>query len=143
MTPQAQDPPPPALHRRLPDPAANCRPVPRRISTLAQHDIFPNPPIPCGYADNASRRSTVHFPPPLASRLGDASDHIFRSMSTTGHESASREARDGSTDSALDPIPHDGGPNVCLCQPDPKIPRPRNCEMMFSYMLAPFHTAHN
>ncbi|RVX75701.1 hypothetical protein B0A52_00057 [Exophiala mesophila] len=131
MTPPAQDPPPPALHRRLPNPAPNGRPASRRPSSLSQHDIFPNPVIPCGFADNASRRSTFHFPPPSASRLGDASDQMFRSMSTTGHESASREARGGSTDSAIDRVPHDSGPNVCLCQPDPKIPRPRNSFILF------------
>lgn len=125
-----QEPRPPALHRRLPIPATSHGPVSRRSSALSQHHIFPDRQAAYEHGENAVRRSTVHFPQSTTSRHSVGQDVTLRSMSTAGHELISRPDGDHSMQLDGERAQHDTAHNVCLCQPDPKIPRPRNCEII-------------
>lgn len=156
---QEHPPPPPALHRRLPNPIADhSAPALHRTSSLSQHHLFndlaPPPPPPHhqnGGEDNATatRRNTVHLPQQHLSEISSSTsraDLAFRSMSVAGHHASA----DSSSDTGPPPL-HSGvmldeqppQPNhdrntsfarehVCLCPPDPKIPRPRNCKNLFT-----------
>jgi hypothetical protein len=112
-----------------------------------------------GHEDPAAiaRRNTVQFPQqhhPEVSSPGSKADIAFRSMSVAGHHASSA----GSSD-RVPPPSHSGEmvddqssqhtnsrnasftrEHVCLCPPDPKIPRPRNCKSLdtYSFFLSSF-----
>lgn len=161
-------PPPPALHRRLPNPAADhAAPALHRTSSLSRQHLFSDlapPPLhhnhhqrqqQNGHEDTAAiaRRNTVQFPQqhhPEASSPGSTADRTFRSMSVAGHHASSgcssdrdpppshsREMVDEqSSQHTNSRNPSFAREHVCLCPPDPKIPRPRNCKSLFAYYFS-------
>jgi len=156
---QEHPPPPPALHRRLPNPIADhSAPALHRTSSLSQHHLFNDlapPPPPYhhqnGGEDNAAvtRRNTVHFPQQHLTEIsssGSRTDLAFRSMSAATHHAAadsdpSTVPRPSHSEEMIDEQPSLQNQNrnasiarehVCLCPPDPRIPRPRNCKNLLT-----------
>ena len=134
--------------RVLPRPTAlleECpiEPFDRRASSLLQHHLPADRSTVTSWDLNIARRSTIpsisyptrsisdssltdyrQFPAPPsaplpADRLGQVQSRK-RSASHMAPESSSREASPSQTAIA------ESVPQFCLCQPDPKIPRPRN-----------------
>lgn len=166
MTPSIHEhlPPPPAaaLHRRLPNPAAEHNPPAlHRTSSLSERPLFhgfPNPPLPAlhsGREDSTiARRSTVQLPHhhhhhSEISSPGSRAGIALRSMSISEYHDPSGATADripphagemvnehssqhNNNNNHNAPFPTD---RICLCPPDPKIPRPRNCKTVLFLVL--------
>lgn len=130
------------LDRILPKPEALLHPspdgsFPRRSSFLAQHHIVPNTPsshIPRAVLDGRGsvvaspesvkapkHRLTTALPPVVQRRQETTPSPVNEDQTTT--PMVEETSRQPSPSSQTDGI---GLDRFCLCQPDPKIPRPRN-----------------
>lgn len=155
MTPSTQEHrpthPTAALHRLLPNPATeHTAPALHRTSSLSEHHLFhdlPRPHPPALHSGReeipVARRSTVHFPHHHLSGLsspGSGTSIPLRSMSISEHQDSSGASsdripahigemvNDHSSQHNNDHNASISREHVCLCPPDPKIPRPRNCK---------------
>ena len=137
MTPSTHGPQPPAWYRLLPRPPTEHNPALRRTSSLSQHHLFPDPSPGHTSEEDVPRRNTVHVLKSTNSTTNSAT-YIAGRHSTTDAvpETSIAAPRSRSLDMAEEPSqpgallnrPHHRE-HLCLCPPDPKIPRPRNCEV--------------
>lgn len=114
--------------------------LPRRSSSLLQHHLFSSKHLPESPRD---RRSTVPsiayqvntrinpIPPiPFGASHDFSSSGELETGSLTRKRAASLMADESETRETSPATTHDSNPETtnqfCLCQPDPKIPRPRN-----------------
>lgn len=112
-----------------------------RAASLLDHHIVRDGPQDARVADNG-RRSTVHYlpppaPPPIAApppppphdpRYPGAvgpPEHFRDTRKRSMQEMAAPDISEGSS-SPTSTGQMEGGNQFCLCQPEPKIPRPRN-----------------
>jgi hypothetical protein len=144
MTSTATDrslPNPPAWYRLLPKPVNHGIPPLPRTSSLSQHHYFDRSSGPPSGSEDGPRRNTVHVSERLKSFTVPSNGHIAETQETTnsGSGSASPAPRPRSVDMAdvesQPPVTRSSSAsreNVCLCPASPKIPRPRNCEIVFT-----------
>jgi hypothetical protein len=120
---------------------ATIDPFPQRVTrsaSLLEHHIVRDSPLDNSQRQEDGRRSTVPFLPYRASPIGQndiAPPHDLpcSSIDVDREHDLSRKRKvstmadhpSGSSSPASVEQP-DGQPQFCLCQPQPKIPRPRN-----------------
>ena len=119
---------------------ATIDPFPQRVTrsaSLLQHHIVPSSPLDAIRRVEDGRRSTVPFLPYRASPLGPNHHHIhdppYPGNNFEGPEEVSRKRtasemadQPSGSSSPVSVGQQDGQTQFCLCQPEPKIPRPRN-----------------
>jgi HMG (high mobility group) box len=122
---------------------ATIDPFPQRVTrstSLLEHHIVRDPPLDIANRPDDGRRSTVHFPPHRASPLGRFDLHHPHGLpypvpehqeshdllSRKRKESTMADQRPSRSSSPASVGQADGQTQFCLCQPEPKIPRPRN-----------------
>lgn len=136
---------PPAWYRRLPRPPTEHNPALRRTSLLSQHHLFRgrSPVLPV--EEDVPRRNTVHLPE-SSNHSSALADHVERQEPAANGvlEAAPPSQRGHSLDMAEEPakkvdLATSSQPreHLCLCPPDPKIPRPRNCKTTSSRIRIP------
>ena len=125
------------LHDRFSDP------FPRRSSSLLQHHITSDKSFEAVSDTVAERRTTVpsiayndlpRSSPPSRSPLRNSIVSVGSSYTDEGLVTRKRTASLMEDDPrSRDPSPQteEAGHKFCLCQPDPKIPRPRNGRCAF------------
>ncbi|KAL2431664.1 hypothetical protein ABEF95_012587 [Exophiala dermatitidis] len=134
---------PPAWYRRLPRPPTEHNLALRRTSLLSQHHLFPDRDRDLDRSprraspEDVPRRNTVQLPH-ISEPVFSPAKHVETDKPTANggpEHRASQLQRDhqhlemaeerGKNNNALaiDAHPRD---HLCLCPPDPKIPRPRN-----------------
>ena len=137
MTPSTYAPQPPGWYRLLPRPPTEHNPALHRTSSLLQHHLFPDPSPGHSSEEDVPRRNTIHGLEGSNS-TADSATYIGGGCSTTNAvpESSVSAPRSRSLDMEKEQSQSGAFPNrshprehLCLCPPDPKIPRPRNCEV--------------
>ncbi|KAJ4673907.1 slightly ste11-like protein [Exophiala dermatitidis] len=123
---------PPAWYRRLPRPPTEHNLALRRTSLLSQHHLFRDRDL-----DRDRDRSSRHASPEDVPRRNTTDkptangglEHRASPLQREHHHLEMAEER-GKNDNSLtvDAHPRD---HLCLCPPDPKIPRPRNSFILF------------
>lgn len=139
MTPSMHEPPPPALHRRLPNPAIDHTTGLHRNSSLSQHHLFHDQLPDHARDEHGARRHTVQLPQNSNLEPNNRGEPTLRSMLSPGYASRMRSERSASGEMVEEPTQQNSNhsisysrEHVCLCPPDPKIPRPRNCMLSSS-----------
>ncbi|KAG8531078.1 uncharacterized protein KY384_004435 [Bacidia gigantensis] len=79
--------------------------------------------------DNASRRSTVELPErPVHNSLPQ---HEESNPAEGSHSDSAQDSAKNRAPSSIDAWQGDSPSQICLCQPDPKVPRPRNAFILY------------
>lgn len=111
--------------------------IPRRTSSLLQHHVVGDslPNADAAYSDDYGRRSTVPYIPAtrdlkqvaFRAPIDDANIVYPESQeSLTKKRTSSVMSADDASIASSPASPTEGSNQFCLCQPEPKIPRPRN-----------------
>ena len=143
-------------NRILPKPTALLHdhfndPFPRRNSSLLQHHITSDTFLKAVSDDSPGRRITVpsisysatpKSEPPIQCLLNNSADSASTLYANEGQVGRKRNGSLMENESEpRDPSPltqhpsEEAGNQFCLCQPDPKIPRPRNGMHLTLYCL--------
>ncbi len=138
MTPPTHESSAPAWYRRLPKPPTEPNPTFRRTSLLSQHHLLHGRSPGRELEERAPQGSPVHAHKSSQPRNGSQEYIAALRLTTDGEtETASSSKRgrlfsmaeEGQTQAEPASSTSNVREHLCLCPPDPKIPRPRNCMM--------------
>lgn len=141
----SQDHPLPAWYRLLPRPHTEALPSLARSSSLSQHHLVHAQSSDYPSAEDGLRRNTVHFTKVGSKPSSTLTEYVEREQQgANGEAGVSSPLKQAIVSSEMtEQQPHSdpsknaahSRENICLCPPDPKIPRPRNCETAFSSLF--------